>query len=162
MGASSSKAATSAAKTSSRTLPRHAPGATPIAPFVEPSSYVAAPVVAADAKDLKLNEMMHALRVDTADVSAVDYGYAPAQHTRVALKPRAEREGLLKPRELRDALERHRAQGFAASTVKDILARRPAMNAEHLKLALTHMRVHRLSEIEGAQPGTTVVLGEWA
>ena len=162
MGASSSKTATSAVKTTSRTLPRHAPGATPIAPFVEPSSYVAAPVVADDAKDLKLNDMMRALRVDTADVSAVDYGYAPAQHSTVELKPRAEREGLFKPRELREALERHRAQGFAVSALKDILARRPAVNVQHLELTLKHMRIHRLHEMEGAQAGTTVVVGEWA
>jgi hypothetical protein len=161
MGGTASKAST-AAGTARRTLPRGAK--TPIEPYSSPKNFVESvpETTPQSVKDLKLNEMMSKLTVDTAEVSAVDFGYAGSPSSKVKVKDRPPREGLLKPLELQDALEAHRASGFAASTVADFKRRHPLVDERVLKNALKHMRSYAYEEQEVAhRPGEKVRVGRW-
>jgi len=162
MGASSSKPATNAAvKSTSRALPRRSPSAAPLAPFVEPSSNVEAPRDDGQGKDVKFHDMILALRVRTTDVSASEFGYAAANPNAVERKPRALRAGLLTSRELREALERQRSNGFAASAMREGVKSHPNVCAQTLANTLAHVRAHVLRDVDGATPGSKIVVGEW-
>ena len=163
MGAFASKtSAATGANVARRTLPRA--GATPIKPYVEPESLVSAPreFSPVEVKDVRLTEMMSSLTVDTADVSAVDYGYAPSPSSVVKRREQPPREALLRPLQLMDALERHRASGFAASALEEIARARPSVCQTTLASTLRHLRAHEFKQVEDTRrPGETVRVGGW-
>jgi len=163
MGAAKSKSASIAsASKPARALPR--PGATPIAPYVPPDAFVrASPVDAARADDAALREMMSKLVVRTADVSAVEYGYAASPASAVKRRERPGTEALLKPRAVAEALERHRASAFSDAIAEEIAReRRGKLDAKVLALMMKHVRAHAYAEEEDERrPGGTLRVGRW-
>ncbi len=163
MGAAKSKSASIVnASKPARALPR--PGATPIAPYVPPDTFVqASPVDDARADDTALREMMSKLVVRTTDVSAVDYGYAPSPASAVKRREPPGTEALLKPRDVAEALERHRASAFSDAIVEEIAReRRGKLDSKVLGLMMKHVRAHAYAEEEDERrPGGTLRVGRW-
>lgn len=164
MGAAASKPPSGASNAVKRALPRA--GATPIAPYAPSQTaevFAQSPVERspAEVKDLRLDEMMAKLTVRSADVSAVDFGYA-AKDSRAKKRVDKPAEALVKPLTLLDELRRHRASGFAASVAEDIARERPKVNAQAMESALKHLRAHAFEEVtDEKRPGVSVRVGRW-
>ena len=113
--------------------------------------------------DTALREMMSKLVVRTTDVSAVDYGYAPSPASAVKRREPPGTEALLKPRDVAEALERHRASAFSDAIVEEIAReRRGKVDSKVLGLMMKHVRAHAYAEEEDERrPGGTLRVGRW-
>lgn len=164
MGVAASKSPSGASNVVKRALPRA--GTMPIAPYAPSQAaevFVQSPVERSpdEVKDLRLDEMMAKLAVRSADVSAIEFGYA-AKDLRAKKRVDKPAEAIVKPLVLLDELQRHRASGFAASVAEDIARERPKVSAHAMKSALKHLRAHVFEEVMDAKrPGVSVRVGRW-
>jgi hypothetical protein len=72
-------------------------------------------------------------------------------------------EALLKPRDVAEALERHRASAFSDAIVEEIAReRRGKLDSKVLGLMMKHVRAHAYAEEEDERrPGGTLRVGRW-